>query len=153
MTRSKIQNLDLISLQIEAGRTPDTMDIAPSPVEYDFIYGLGPGGLTGFEFALADMQRGDSIQLNIQTHEIGRYFELNTAFHNVYLDLSTNNMLLSQVNIIRQRLFDFGAKGDWISKVRELNYTEHLKLINLIEQGDAKRVAGYLRDVHMVINW
>ncbi len=81
------------------------------------------------------------------------YFELNTAFHNVYLDLSTNEMLLSQVNIIRQRLFDFGAKGDWIAKVREMNYREHLEFISLVEEGDAKAVAIFLRDVHMVINW
>jgi DNA-binding GntR family transcriptional regulator len=85
--------------------------------------------------------------------KINKYFELNAAFHNVYLDLSTNEMLLSQVNIIRQRLFDFGAKGDWIAKVRQMNYVEHLKMITLIEDGDAKVVADYLRDVHMVINW
>lgn len=87
------------------------------------------------------------------SEKINHYFELNTEFHNVYLDLSVNDMLLSQVNIIRQRLFDFGAKGDWISKVRELNHTEHLTLISLIEKGDAKVVADYVRDVHCTMNW
>lgn len=90
---------------------------------------------------------------SVSDKEFYRYFELNTAFHNVYLDLSTNDMLLAQVNIIRQRLFDFGAKGGWIEKVRKLNYTEHLKLIELIEQGDAKVVSSFIRDVHCCINW
>jgi DNA-binding GntR family transcriptional regulator len=89
----------------------------------------------------------------LKGERISKYFDLNTTFHNVYLDLSTNEMLKSQVNIIRQRLFDFGVKGDWVAKVRELNYREHLKLISLIEEGDAKVVADFLRDVHMVINW
>jgi len=98
-------------------------------------------------------QINDNMYRMLKSERIGRYFELNTAFHNVYLDLSTNEMLKSQVNIIRQRLFDFGSKGDWVAKVRELNYREHLKLISLIEEGDAKVVADFLRDVHMVINW
>jgi DNA-binding GntR family transcriptional regulator len=98
-------------------------------------------------------QINDEMYQMVQGDETNRYFELNTAFHSVYLNLSSNDMLLSQVNIIRQRLFDFGAKGDWIEKVRELNYTEHLTLIQLIEQGNAKAAADFDRDVHCVINW
>ncbi len=82
-----------------------------------------------------------------------RYFELNNSFHNVYLELSKNKLLLAQLNILRQRLFDFGAKGEWIEKVRELNYQEHFKLIALIEQGNAKVVADFIRDTHCCINW
>ena len=85
--------------------------------------------------------------------KFNKYFDLNSEFHNVYLNLSTNAMLLSQINIIRQRLFDFGTKGDWIEKIRELNYTEHLRLIELIEQGNAKKVSDFIRDVHCFINW
>ncbi|THB81182.1 MAG: GntR family transcriptional regulator [Desulfobacteraceae bacterium] len=82
-----------------------------------------------------------------------KYFELNNDFHNVYLNLSGNALMLRQLNILRQRLFDFGAKGEWIKKVRELNYREHLKLIELIEKKDANAVASFVRDVHCAINW
>ncbi len=85
--------------------------------------------------------------------EYNRYFELNTDFHNVYLVLSDNKLLLDQLSILRQRLFDFGAKGEWMEKVRELNYQEHFKLIELIEQGNAKAVADFIRDTHCCINW
>ncbi|MCK5165433.1 MAG: GntR family transcriptional regulator [Desulfobacula sp.] len=85
--------------------------------------------------------------------EYNRYFELNTDFHNVYLELSHNKLLLDQLSILRQRLFDFGAKGDWMEKVRELNYQEHFRLIDLIEQGNAKAVADFIRDTHCCINW
>ncbi len=89
----------------------------------------------------------------VSTSRISTYFDLNTAFHNVYLDLSKNDLLLTQLNILRQRLFEFGSKGEWIEKVLELNYTEHLKLIELIERGDAKQVSDFIRDTHCVINW
>jgi DNA-binding GntR family transcriptional regulator len=89
----------------------------------------------------------------VNATRISTYFDLNTAFHNVYLDLSKNDLLLTQLNILRQRLFEFGSKGEWIEKVLELNYTEHLSLIELIEQGDAKQVSDFIRDTHCVINW
>lgn len=89
----------------------------------------------------------------VSDKDLNRYFDLNTEFHNVYLNLSTNEMLLSQVNIIRQRLFEFGEKGEWIEKVQKLNYLEHLKFIELIEQGDAKAVSDFMRDIHCCINW
>lgn len=84
---------------------------------------------------------------------ISAYFDLNTAFHNVYLDMSKNDLLLNQINILRQRLFEFGTKGEWVEKVRELNYIEHLRLLELIEVGDGKKVSDFVRDIHCAINW
>ncbi len=85
--------------------------------------------------------------------DINKYFDLNNGFHNIYLDMSENKYLLNQLNILRQRLFDFGAQGDWLEKVRELNYQEHFRLIELIQEGDAKTVADFIRDTHCSINW
>lgn len=85
--------------------------------------------------------------------DVNKYFDLNNAFHHVYLDMSDNKLLLKQLSILRQRLFDFGAKGDWIEKVRELNYKEHFNLIELIEKGNAKAVADFIIDTHCSINW
>lgn len=89
----------------------------------------------------------------IDKKEFNRYFELNRNFHNVYLDLSTNTPLLNQVNILRQRLFEFGAKGDWLEKVPRLNFEEHLIMIDLIENNRCREAADFMRDVHCAINW
>jgi len=94
----------------------------------------------------------DKMYRYVAGREYGRYFDLNSAFHDVYLKLSTNEMLLNQVNIIRQRLFDFGAKDD-LEHVLKLNYIEHLTLIELIEQGEPKAVSDFIRDTHLCINW
>ena len=89
---------------------------------------------------------------NISGSTFVRYWDLNTDFHNVYLNLSSNRPILNQIIIIRQRLFEFGKK-DWIRKMREMNHGEHLIMIEMIETGDAVQAADYMRDVHCVINY
>jgi DNA-binding GntR family transcriptional regulator len=89
---------------------------------------------------------------NISGNTFARYWDLNTGFHNVYLNLSSNRPILKQINIIRQRLFEFGKK-DWILKMREMNHREHSIMIELIEKGEAVQAADYMRDVHCVINY
>ena len=92
------------------------------------------------------------MKKNISGSTFARYWDLNTDFHNVYLNLSSNKPILNQINIIRQRLFEFGKK-DWIRKMREMNHHEHLIMIEMIEKGDAVQAADYMRDVHCVINY
>jgi len=88
----------------------------------------------------------------ISDFNFNRYWDLNTAFHNIYLNLSSNAPVLKQINIIRQRLFEFGKK-DWSRKMREMNHAEHLTMIELFKKGRAIEAADYMRDVHCVINW
>nr|WP_269434689.1 FCD domain-containing protein [Desulfosarcina alkanivorans] len=95
----------------------------------------------------------EEMLLQVTEQAYYRYFDLNTSFHHVYLNLSDNTMLLDQLNILRQRLFDFGTKGEWIKKVQVLNYQEHLKLIELIEAGNAGMAHDFIRDVHCAVNW
>ena len=82
-----------------------------------------------------------------------RYFKLNTDFHNVYLNLSTNKPLLKQVNILRQRLFEFNFNPEWLEKGLPLTYSEHLTMIDLIEGGRYREAADFMRDVHCSRNW
>jgi DNA-binding GntR family transcriptional regulator len=89
---------------------------------------------------------------NMAEEKFYQYWNLNKAFHHVYLDLSSNAPLLHQLNIIRQRLFEF-YKKDWGKTIREMNYTEHLEMIELIEKGQAVQAADFMRDVHCIINY
>jgi DNA-binding GntR family transcriptional regulator len=92
------------------------------------------------------------MQENISDLKFSRYWDLNTAFHNTYLNLSSNAPVTKQINIIRRRLFEFGKK-DWSRKMREMNYLEHQTMIELFEKGNAIETADYMRDVHCVINY
>ena len=80
-----------------------------------------------------------------------RYWNLNTAFHNVYLDLSSNSLILYHINIVRQRLFEF-SKKDWSFRRKQVIHSEHKTLIELIEKGDAIAAADFMRDQHTILD-
>ena len=83
-----------------------------------------------------------------QKRDFYKYWELNSKFHGVYLNLSSNQLILYHLSILRQRLFGFGEIS-WSSKLVKMNYDEHLKIIALIQKGNAEKAARYIRDVHV----
>jgi len=102
---------------------------------------------------ISQMKRiNEEMLANISEAHFSHYWQLNTAFHHVYLDFSSNLSLINQLNILRQRLFEFGKK-DWNPKMREMNYNEHLGMLDLIEKKDAVGAADFMRDVHCIINY
>ncbi len=76
------------------------------------------------------------------------YNDLNILFHDVFLNLSENELLLRYVRFLKRRLYDFPDRSygiDWENR----NVNEHQEFVQLVEDGNAKRVADYMRDV----NW
>ena len=71
----KIENLNKVTLSLEAGTSSDHMNITPRPTEFEFVYGLGTFGLTPFEFTLADKICGDEILVQLRQEDLQRYFE------------------------------------------------------------------------------
>ena len=73
-TQPIIDNLKKITLQVTAGTSEKNMDIIKHPRVFTFIYGLGPAGLTPFEYALAGKVKGDKVCLHMKSEEIDRIF-------------------------------------------------------------------------------
>ena len=96
-------------------------------------------------------QLNDEMEKNLAEQNFPRYWNLNTAFHDVYLNLSTNELILNHINILRQRLFEFGKK-DWSLRRKHVIHKEHLTLIELIEKGDAVAAADFMRDQHTILD-
>ncbi len=75
------------------------------------------------------------------------YYQLNIAFHDVFLNLSDNGALMGIILPIKQRLYDFPSKAynvEW-----ELtNCDEHDELIRLIGKGAAVQAATLWRESH-----
>ncbi|MBW2042935.1 MAG: GntR family transcriptional regulator [Deltaproteobacteria bacterium] len=102
---------------------------------------------------IREMERiNEEMHKNLSDVNFNRYWDLNTAFHHTYLDLSPNKPLLNQLSILRQRMFEFGKK-DWSLKMRNMNYQEHRMLIQMIEAGRRIEAADFIRDVHCIINY
>jgi len=75
METEKIDPLKKVTLSIEAGTTPDSMDLTPKSYQFEFIYGLGISGLTPLEMQLADRTVGEQIHLRISREEIPQVFQ------------------------------------------------------------------------------
>jgi len=71
----KIGSLKKVTLSIEAGTTPESMDLTPQPSLFEFIYGLGSKGLTPFEFQLADKTVDEEVRLQINGEQIPQVFQ------------------------------------------------------------------------------
>ena len=76
-----------------------------------------------------------------------RYYQLNIAFHDVFLNLSGNSSLKRIIIPIKQRLYDF-PRLTYISEWELINCDEHNQLIQFIKAGKPKEAAILWRDNH-----
>ena len=72
---NKVENFKKITLSFQAGRSKDTMDLTPKYPEFEFIFALGPEGMTPFEYELVDKGEGEEVLLHIHKQEFYRFFE------------------------------------------------------------------------------
>ncbi len=72
---NKVENLKKITLSFQAGTSKDTMDLTPKYAEFDFIFALGPDGMTPFEYELVDKAEGEEVLLHIHKQGFYNFFE------------------------------------------------------------------------------
>jgi hypothetical protein len=72
---NKVENLKKITLSFQAGTSKDTMDLTPKYAEFDFIFALGPDGMTPFEYELVDKAEGEEVLLHIHKQAFYNFFE------------------------------------------------------------------------------
>ena len=94
-----VDNLKKISLSVEAGSTPQDMNLTALPIAREFIFGIGQSGMSPFEYRLVGKKAGDSLLLPLAKTESQRFFEhivvpIEHLFENreaVYLKLTVVN--------------------------------------------------------------
>jgi hypothetical protein len=69
-----IQPLKKVNLAILAGNEPGKFTLTPSPVVFEFLYGIGTEGLEPFELALSDKCPGESLTLTVAAGEAPVFF-------------------------------------------------------------------------------
>jgi DNA-binding GntR family transcriptional regulator len=117
------------------------------------------GALESFVLAHAtarvhDHETRDMRALNeamVEAIEVGdfdTYYDLNLAFHDVFLNTSDNPLLLRSVHICKQRLYDFPRERRFHREWELTSTGEHAHIVELIERGKHDEAADYLRDVH-----
>jgi DNA-binding GntR family transcriptional regulator len=85
----------------------------------------------------------------VQVSDFSRYYELNVAFHEVYLGRSTNQQLLDLIRSLKQRLYDWPRREGFVKAWEEESIqVEHERLVQFLEQGAIEDAAAYLQHVH-----
>jgi len=103
---------------------------------------LGPDDLARMR------ERNAEMEAALDAADFDGYYERNLAFHDVFLARSDNRELRRTVRVCRQRLYDFPRERGFVAEWERRSTREHEELVALIETGDARAAADFLRDVH-----
>jgi hypothetical protein len=69
-----IQHMKKVGLAILAGQTPGKFNFTPSPIAFEFLYGIGSDGLTPFELTLGGKAEGDTLTVQVAADDAPHYF-------------------------------------------------------------------------------
>jgi DNA-binding GntR family transcriptional regulator len=86
-------------------------------------------------------------EVALERGEYDRYYKLNWTFHDIFLDLSDNEVLKKILTPIKRRLYDF-PRRDYIKEWELINVDEHHRLITSIKKGNRLGAASIIKDEH-----
>ena len=73
--RPQVTNLKKITIHFQPDHSDGRFDTPDISATMTFIFGIGAGGLTDFEYALIDKQVGDEVSIAFQRDQVTAYFE------------------------------------------------------------------------------
>ena len=105
--------------------------------------GLGPEDIRRMHELNAAMKEA------VATSDFNLYYDLNLAFHEVYLSRSDNHCLLGMIRSLKKRLYDWPRREGFVKAWEEDSIqNEHESLISLLERGAIDEAGDYLQKVH-----
>lgn len=72
---NKVEVMKKISLEFTAGTSDKNMDLVPGYPPFEFIFGLGPEGMTPFEYELLDRKVGEEVVIRLHKQNYETLFE------------------------------------------------------------------------------
>ena len=71
---NKVENLKKVTLRVEVGTTAEDMDLTTTALEYEFVFGIGPGGMCPFEYELINKNMGEIVLLHLHKEALDQFF-------------------------------------------------------------------------------
>jgi len=103
-------------------------------------------------FRSSDADRMDGFRAKmaetLSADDFDAYYAANLAFHDVYLDLSDNADLVRTVRTLKERLYDFPRRAEYVKEWELDSTAEHAEITSRLRAGDYLGAAAYIRDVH-----
>ncbi len=104
---------------MQAGKSHDTINLSPIHPEIEFIFGLGPAGMTPFEYELLDRAEGETLLIHLKKEDPHRFFEhLHPPFmdlfdggDDVYLKVNIDAVTPAENREIVKAMADMSAHG------------------------------------------
>lgn len=97
---------------------------------------------------ISKLERLNEVMISdIEKDDFRRLFRTNLEFHDVYIDVSGNELLKKFILPIKHRLYDF-PRHNYNREWEMRNCEEHQRFIEFLKTGAAKEAAKMLRDVH-----
>jgi DNA-binding GntR family transcriptional regulator len=90
----------------------------------------------------------DEMAGALRDDDFDHFYSANLELHECFLALSPNQRLLDLVRTMKHRLYDFPRKKTFVKDWELRSIDEHAELIRLLEAGDARAAADYIREVH-----
>jgi len=110
---------------------------------------LSVGAMLGPEDLARMRELNRAMAEAVAANDFTAYYELNMAFHEVYLGRSTNRQLLDMIRSLKQRLYDWPRREGFVKAWEEESIqVEHTRLVDFLEQGAIEEAAAYLQHVH-----
>jgi DNA-binding GntR family transcriptional regulator len=103
-------------------------------------------------FRASDADRMDgyreAMAASLAADDFDAYYAANLSFHDVYLDLSDNEDLVRHVRTLKERLYDFPRRSEYVKEWELDSTAEHAEITARLRAGDFKGSAAYIREVH-----
>ena len=103
-------------------------------------------------FRASDADRMEALRAtmlqSLAADDFGAYYAANLAFHDVYLDLSDNADLVRHVRTLKERLYDFPRRSEYVKEWELDSTAEHVEIVTRLRDGDFQGAAAYVKDVH-----
>jgi DNA-binding GntR family transcriptional regulator len=131
-----------------------TLDLADIRDIYQIVGALEAAVVErmALRFRTSDADRMDGYRAkmaeSLAVDDFDEYYSANLAFHDVYLDLSDNEDLVHHVRTLKERLYDFPRRSEYVKEWELDSTAEHAEITKRLRSGDFKGSAGYIRDVH-----
>lgn len=84
----------------------------------------------------------------VENDNFDRYYQKNLAFHGIFLEKCNNPRLKRIVETHKQRLYDWPRRRGFVREWEWSSTGEHETFIELLERGDERKAAEFLREVH-----
>lgn len=131
-----------------------TLDLADIRDIYQIVGALEASVVErmALRFRASDADRMDAFRAamaeSLADDDFDAYYSANLALHDVYLDLSDNQDLVRDVHILKERLYDFPRRSEYVKEWELDSTAEHAEITGRLRSGDFKGAAAYIRDVH-----